>query len=117
MSTCFDALIGVLGIEVEGLPVEHVGGRAFVLVGPAADLDHGLHVGDDQLGLLLGHHVGAGDDGRRVGDLSHIGSFPRIVDSSNAGRTSLRAQRSGWERYGAGGLWPEAPRRLTKVTP
>ena len=64
-----DALVGVLGVEVERLPVEDRTGGVLVLVGPAADLDHGLHVGDDELGVLVGHHVGAGDDGGRVGDL------------------------------------------------
>ena len=43
------------------------------------DLDHRLHVGDDQLGVLVGHDVGAGDDGRGVGDLDRPVRTPRQV--------------------------------------
>ena len=65
-----DAFVGVLGIQVEGLAVENERCSALVIVRPAPDLDHGLHIGDDQLGVLLGHHVGAGDDRGGVGNLN-----------------------------------------------
>ena len=74
-----DALVGVLDVEVERLAVEDHGGGVLVLVGPPADLDHRLHVGDDELGVLVGHHVGAGDDGRAVGHLHGPVRVPRQV--------------------------------------
>ena len=61
-SHALDALIGVLDIAVERLPVEDDPGGVLVLVRPPADLDHGLHVSDDKLRVLVGHDVGAGDD-------------------------------------------------------
>ena len=67
-----DALVRVLGVKIERLPVEDVRRGALVLVGPASDLDHGLHVGDDELRVFFGHHVGAGDDSGSVGDLHRI---------------------------------------------
>ena len=50
-----DALVGVLDVEVERLLVQDGGGGVLVLVRPPADLDHALHEGDDQLGVLLRH--------------------------------------------------------------
>ena len=45
------------------------GGAVLVDVGPATDLDHCFHVGDDELGVLVGHDVGACDHRRAVGHL------------------------------------------------
>ena len=70
-----NALVGVLGIQVERLPVEDHRGCVLVLVCPAADLNHGLQVGDDQLGMLIGHHIGTGDHG---GAVSHLQGPVRV---------------------------------------
>jgi hypothetical protein len=64
-----DPLVGVLDIAVERLSVEDRGRGVLVFVRPATDLDHRLHVGHDQLGMLVGHDIGAGDHGGGVGHL------------------------------------------------
>ena len=85
------ALVRILGIQVEGLPVEDHRCSALVLVGPAPDLHHGFHVGNDQLGVFLAHHVGAGDDGGGVGNLHGPVRVPRqILDHLDLARRLLQ---------------------------
>ena len=65
----FDAFVGVLHVQVERLLVEDRRRGVLVLVGPASHLDHALHERDGEFGVLLGHHLGAGDGGGNVGHL------------------------------------------------
>ena len=67
--------VGILDVQVERLLVEDRRRGVLVLVGPAPHLDHALHERDDELGVLLGHHVGAGDGG---GDVGHLQGPVRI---------------------------------------
>ncbi len=65
----------MLDVQVEGRAVEDLCCGMLVLVGPAPNLDHALHVRHDEFRVLLGHDLGAGD-GR--GDVGHLQGPVRI---------------------------------------
>jgi len=65
----FDASVRMLDVQVECLLVQNRRCGVLVLVGPAPHLDHAFHKRDNELGMLLGHDIGARDDG---GDIGHL---------------------------------------------
>ncbi|MGA8052667.1 MAG: hypothetical protein WCA12_02205, partial [Burkholderiales bacterium] len=86
-----DALVGVLDVAVVGLAVQDHGRGVLVFVGPAPHLDHRLQEGDDQFGVLLGHHVAAGDDcGLVVGLQPPVRVTRQVLDCRDLPRVLLQ---------------------------
>jgi len=64
-----DVSVRILDVQIEGLLVENCSCGVLVLVSPPPHFDHAFHKRDDEFGMLLGHLLGARDDG---GDVGHL---------------------------------------------
>ena len=81
----------ILDIQVKCLLVEDCCGSVFVLVSPASYLDHPFHKRDNKLRVLLGHHIGTGDNGGDVGHLQGPVRIPgQILDRLHFARRFLK---------------------------
>ena len=90
MSTCLNAPVGILNVQIVGLLVEDRRRRVLVFVGPAPNPDHAFHERYDKLRMLLGHYIGAGNDGGDIGNLQPPVRIPgQVLNGSKFTRRFL----------------------------